>query len=850
MTRLFLLVLSVAICFGARAGDVVFNLTDFTTTPQQVRALSLFPTGAPFTNGAGAIITRDWQTRSTGTNGSVTIPTVYGGDYRSELVGSKTTTTNWYRFPVTNGTLNASDWITVPTNSPSGGRAWTTTEADGRYVAKNDGLSLTNIAGGNVDLVWSTGTTAVTNGHKVTVTAAASAGGGRTLYVATNGNNATALVNDITHPWADPYAASTNALRGDAIIIGRGWYNVSNTIVAPTNGAIIGTGNPNLTLLSNWVATANGPCIRPSDGSQVSDLLIVDGDAGVSGFRLPIGVNNDGPGAKGFKFTRVNTLGWTDGLEIQTTNTCTGIFEYCTFKGNWDFVIISDSLRTSPCHNIDFVYCDLINTNYGRTSSAHALTMFSNGGRLNMYGGTMDLAANYQTISCGDFADNIISNATVNLYGVSIKTLATQPAMDSDPSQNCFIRIFGGVSEMAASDETSFGVTNQPSSSLYGAKIISTNFIGNGASLTNLNATQLLSGTVPAARMPALTGDATSSAGSVALTLKNTGTAGTYAKTTFDAQGREISGTTLSAGDIPAIPESGVTSLLTDLSQRATTNDARSLSFSGSNWLTGILDLENELRTTNSPGTVGQVLTSRGSGASPFWSTAGSLGSLAMPMPRSRRNSIMMASGSTSSTGQSLGDQFLTMGGTVTVVSPTSVYGASIAEACPSSAAAQPFGRSGNINYRYGRNCYYYFAGYLGTNASFNFAAGLTDLAAATTMGALARPIGNYAAFIFSPTNGDTAFQCVTCDNSAVTVKSSGVTTIATTRHTFEIYMNDSIPNVVFYIDGTSVATNTTHLPSSGTGFRYMAGCQSSTIPSPAGQAMIGIEQIMVGADF
>src|ERR1043166_4652905 len=59
----------------------------------------------------------------------------------------------------------------------------------------------------------------------------------------------------------------------------------------------------------------------------------------------------------------------------------------------------------------------------------------------------------------------------------------------------------------------------------------------------------------------------------VAPTLKNPGTAGTYPKIPFDAQGRETSGTTLSAGDIPAIPESGVTSLVTDLSQRQLTNE-------------------------------------------------------------------------------------------------------------------------------------------------------------------------------------------------------------------------------------------------------------------------------------
>lgn len=46
-----------------------------------------------------------------------------------------------------------------------------------------------------------------------------------------------------------------------------------------------------------------------------------------------------------------------------------------------------------------------------------------------------------------------------------------------------------------------------------------TSFIGSGSSLTTLNASNLSSGTVPAARMPALTGDVTSTSGSVATTV-------------------------------------------------------------------------------------------------------------------------------------------------------------------------------------------------------------------------------------------------------------------------------------------------------------------------------------------
>lgn len=58
------------------------------------------------------------------------------------------------------------------------------------------------------------------------------------------------------------------------------------------------------------------------------------------------------------------------------------------------------------------------------------------------------------------------------------------------------------------------------------------------------NASNLASGTVDAARLPAFTGDATSTAGTSALTLSNSGvTAGTYKSVTVDAKGRVTAGT-------------------------------------------------------------------------------------------------------------------------------------------------------------------------------------------------------------------------------------------------------------------------------------------------------------------
>lgn len=53
-------------------------------------------------------------------------------------------------------------------------------------------------------------------------------------------------------------------------------------------------------------------------------------------------------------------------------------------------------------------------------------------------------------------------------------------------------------------------------------------------------------------QLPAFTGDATSTAGSAALTLANSGVgAGTYTKVTVDAKGRVTGGASLASGDLP-----------------------------------------------------------------------------------------------------------------------------------------------------------------------------------------------------------------------------------------------------------------------------------------------------------
>lgn len=101
-----------------------------------------------------------------------------------------------------------------------------------------------------------------------------------------------------------------------------------------------------------------------------------------------------------------------------------------------------------------------------------------------------------------------------------------------------------------------------------------------------------------------------------------------------------------------------------------------------------------------------------------------------------------------------------------------------------------------------------------------------------------------YAGFRFSTSQGDTDWQCVTSDGSSTTVTSSGIAADANV-HTFLIVFNDSAPSVEFYIDGSLVATNTTHLPASTTlGMELSAGEPATFTPS-----IMRIVQIAIQSD-
>lgn len=104
----------------------------------------------------------------------------------------------------------------------------------------------------------------------------------------------------------------------------------------------------------------------------------------------------------------------------------------------------------------------------------------------------------------------------------------------------------------------------------------------------------------------------------------------------------------------------------------------------------------------------------------------------------------------------------------------------------------------------------------------------------------------NFAAFRYSTTQGDSNFQCLTCDGSAITIADSGIAA-DTNAHKFLIVFDDTTPAVKFYIDGALVATNTTHLPSAN---KNLAIELSAAEPSSFAGEAISIIQIAAQSDF
>jgi hypothetical protein len=121
-------------------------------------------------------------------------------------------------------------------------------------------------------------------------------------------------------------------------------------------------------------------------------------------------------------------------------------------------------------------------------------------------------------------------------------------------------------------------------------------------------------------------------------------------------------------------------------------------------------------------------------------------------------------------------------------------------------------GYIGTYQTRTGTNLLFITGSSLGSTTSIRFQAGLTDSNSGTFTQTDALGSTNTAFFRYSTAASDTNFQCITANGSTQTVTNSGIAA-DTALHHFVILANDSVPNYVFYIDGTAVCTVTATLP-------------------------------------
>jgi hypothetical protein len=197
------------------------------------------------------------------------------------------------------------------------------------------------------------------------------------------------------------------------------------------------------------------------------------------------------------------------------------------------------------------------------TGGSNSPYMFTTGGTMTgslvIQGGTNSLIAQesgtasqwYGRVgSANGTSDRYVFLGTYGSFG-AIRCQVNSTGADADLYINTVDGSTGGTVRMPSSvlingnQALHAGTTSAPSLSIGGS---STSCTGSAAQLNGQaasfyqNAANLNAGTLVAARMPAYTGDVTSTAGSVALTLATVATAGTYNNVTVNAKGLVTAG--------------------------------------------------------------------------------------------------------------------------------------------------------------------------------------------------------------------------------------------------------------------------------------------------------------------
>ncbi|HEV2210864.1 MAG TPA: hypothetical protein VG167_18985 [Verrucomicrobiae bacterium] len=108
---------------------------DYTQTPETNRVIYITPLSAPWLPAGGQITSGDRLRYTNDSSGSLIVSNVITpGSYEVDFIGKYVTTIITNTFPLTNGFINGKWFISVPTNSPASGVAYSQAQSDARFV--------------------------------------------------------------------------------------------------------------------------------------------------------------------------------------------------------------------------------------------------------------------------------------------------------------------------------------------------------------------------------------------------------------------------------------------------------------------------------------------------------------------------------------------------------------------------------------------------------------------------------------------------------------------------------------------------------------------------------------------
>lgn len=325
----------------------------------------------------------------------------------------------------------------------------------------------------------------------------------KTIFVSATGSNSTGTRGRMDLPFLTIDAAVAVAASGDLIKVGPGTFTITS-LKLPNDVSITGEGIDVTIITSTANLNTTGVILNPGNNSIISNLTVT-GNAASGVYQAPIGNN-----------VNVSTGDFTNAIlyRVKCNADSDGIFSYplstssltaynCIFNTKFD-AITGYAGFTADCFNC------IVNVTGPSTMAGTIRTagLTSLGCLIRYYGGAITVtgAATGSTGNYGAYTATSAS-AAIEMYNTRLKvtTANAVPAYD-------FYRTTGTVGIKPAFCSRHDGAAF----STFGVTV----YLDTAPIINSLN-NSAISGTIPAIRLPALTGDVTTTAATAATTIAN-----------------------------------------------------------------------------------------------------------------------------------------------------------------------------------------------------------------------------------------------------------------------------------------------------------------------------------------